>query len=160
MNLRFVVIDEVHTYRGVFGAHVAQIIRRLRRICSQYGSNPQFICCSATIANPAELTREITGLDVEVIDNEGAPAGRRSFVFWNPPLLGAAGERRSANMEVTHLFKDLIEQDVRTLVFTRARKTAELILRYTREALAREGSTLTSRIMSYRADTLPKSAAE
>ena len=160
MNLRFVVIDEIHSYRGVFGAHVAQIARRLRRICRLYGSEPQFISCSATVANPGELARDLTGLDVEVIDDEGAPSGRRSFVFWNPPLLSAAGERRSANMEVTNLFKDLIEQDVRTLVFTRARKTAELILRYTREAMEREGSALTKRIMSYRAGYTPKERRE
>ena len=156
MNLRFVVIDEIHSYRGVFGAHVAQIIRRLRRICRHYGSNPRFIACSATVANPDELVRAVTGVEAEVVDDEGAPAGRRSFVFWNPPLVGQAGERASANMEATSLFKGLVEDDVRTLVFTKARKSAELILKYTREALTREGSGLGRRIMSYRAGYTPQ----
>ena len=160
MNLRFVVIDEIHSYRGVFGAHVAQVIHRLRRICRQYGSNPQFIACSATVANPGELMNALTGLDSDVVDEEGAPAGRRTFVFWNPPLLGEAGDRRSANMEVTELFKGLVEDGVRTLVFAKARKSAELILKYTREALQRDESSLAKRVMSYRAGYTPQERRE
>ncbi len=160
MNLRFVVIDEIHSYRGVFGAHVAQVMRRLRRICRQYGSNPQFIACSATVANPDELMRALTGVDADVVDDDGAPAGRRTFVFWNPPLVGHAGERRSANMEVTGLFKGLVEDGVRTLVFTKARKTAEIILKYTREALQKDESPLARRIMSYRAGYTPQERRE
>ena len=86
-NLKFVVIDEIHHYRGVFGSHLANIMRRLHRICKFYGSNPQFICCSATIANPGELASRIIGREVHVIDNNGAPSGRRHFIFYNPPVV-------------------------------------------------------------------------
>jgi DEAD/DEAH box helicase domain-containing protein len=86
-NLKYVVIDEVHHYRGVFGSHMANVMRRLKRICDFYGSNPQFICCSATIANPGELTGRIIGSDVEVIDNNGAPSGEKHIIFYNPPVV-------------------------------------------------------------------------
>jgi DEAD/DEAH box helicase domain-containing protein len=150
-NLRYVVVDEIHTYRGVFGANVAQVMRRLRRICAHYGASPQFIACSATIANPASLMRALTGLDPTVIDDDGAPRGKRTFVFWNPPLVGENGERRSAHTEATSLFVNLVESFVRTITFTKARKSAELILRYTREEFERRESLLGGRVMSYRA---------
>lgn len=154
-NLRFVVIDEIHSYRGVFGAHVAQVMRRLRRICAHYGSSPQFIACSATIANPGELVRAVTGVEPTVIDNDGSPSGRRTFIFWNPPLLGPDGSRRSAHVEATNLFTGLVASDVRTLTFAKARKSAELILKYSREVFDRQESALGGRIMSYRAGYTP-----
>src|SRR5262249_37617987 len=86
-NLRYVVLDEAHTYRGVFGTHVALIMRRLRRLCAHYGSAPQFICCSATSANPQEHLAALIGAPITVLDDDGAPQGARSFVLWNPPLL-------------------------------------------------------------------------
>jgi DEAD/DEAH box helicase domain-containing protein len=154
-NLRYVVLDEIHTYRGVFGAHVAQVIRRLRRVCAHYGADPQFIACSATIANPAELMESITGVRATVIDSDGSPSGRRTFVFWNPPLVGNDGGRRSAHVEATNLFTGLVASDVRTLTFAKARKSAELILKYSREELDRQESELAGRIMSYRAGYTP-----
>ena len=86
-NLRFVVLDEVHSYRGVFGSHLANVMRRLKRICAHYGSDPHFICCSATIANPREHAESITGSPMELVDNDGSPKGPKKFVFWNPPML-------------------------------------------------------------------------
>ena len=152
-NLKYVVVDEMHTYRGVFGAHVAHILRRLRRICAFYGADPQFLCCSATIANPDELTERLTGVDNPIIvDQNGAPSGPRTFVFWNPPFIDQdQAVRRSANMEATSLFTDLVSQGVRNITFAKARKSAELILRYARNTFERTEPHLCSRITSYRA---------
>lgn len=154
-RLRFVVIDEAHTYRGVFGSQVACVLRRLRRVCALYGSEPLFMAASATIANPGQHLSALTGLTPLVIDDDGSPAGPRSFVLWNPPLLGArrgslvgdrpqqvdrpqqGGLRRSANGEATQLFAALVRNETRTIVFTRARKVAELILRYARAELSK-----------------------
>jgi DEAD/DEAH box helicase domain-containing protein len=156
-NLKYVVIDEIHTCRGVFGAHVAQVMRRLRRVCEYYGASPRFIACSATIANPGELMRNVTGLDATVIDNDGAPSGKRTFVFWNPPLLAdKEGERRSAHMEAMELFTGLVENDVRTITFAKARKSAEIILKYARKSFENQGSDLGERVMSYRAGYTPE----
>ncbi len=149
-HLRYVVLDEAHTYRGVFGSQVACVLRRLRRVCELYGSAPQFIAASATIANPGQHVAALTGLEPLVIDEDGSPAGPRSFALWNPPLLGKAGRgsvgdrpqqsglRRSANGEATDLFTALIRNETRTIVFTRARKVAELILRYARAELSKQ----------------------
>jgi DEAD/DEAH box helicase domain-containing protein len=153
-NLRYVVIDEAHTYRGVFGAHVANILRRLRRICDKYGANPQFIACSATIANPGELFGRLTGLEAQPISGDGAPTGRKHFIFWNPPVYDpASGARRSSNAEATTLFTTLVGEGVRTIAFTRARKTAELLLTYARRAFESTGTQagLAQKIISYRA---------
>jgi DEAD/DEAH box helicase domain-containing protein len=163
-HLRYVVIDEAHTYRGIFGSQVACVLRRLRRVCALYGSEPQFIAASATIANPGQHLAALTGLEPQVIDDDGSPAGPRSFALWNPPLLDRPGRgsvgpsgglrtdrpqqdgnrpqqsglRRSANGEATHLFTALVRNETRTIVFTRARKVAELILRYARAELGKE----------------------
>jgi DEAD/DEAH box helicase domain-containing protein len=152
-NLKYVVVDEMHTYRGVFGAHVAHILRRLRRACAFYGADPQFLCCSATIANPDELTERLTGIDRPIIvDQNGAPSGPRTFVFWNPPFVDQdQAARRSANMEATSLFTDLVSQGVRNITFAKARKSAELILRYARNTFDRSDPHLSERITSYRA---------
>jgi DEAD/DEAH box helicase domain-containing protein len=161
-NLKYVVVDEMHTYRGVFGAHVAQILRRLRRVCRFYGAAPQFLCCSATVANPEELTERLTGIARPiVIDRNGAPAGPRTFVFWNPPFIDAdQAQRRSANIEATALFTDLVRQGVRNITFAKARKSAELILRYARNGLDRTAPELSSRITSYRAGYTPRERRE
>lgn len=156
VNLRYVVIDEIHTYRGVFGANVSQVMRRLRRICAHYGANPQFIACSATIANPAELMRAITGLDATVVDEDGAPRGKRTFVFWNPPLISDDGTRSSPYIEAASIFTDLVENEVRNITFTKARKIAELVLRYAREAFEQAGSPRGEQVMSYRAGYTPE----
>lgn len=152
-NLKYVVIDEMHTYRGVFGAHVAHILRRLRRLCEHYGANPQFLCCSATIANPDELTERLTGVEhPTIISENGAPAGPRTFVFWNPPVVDAEQAfRRRAYTDATSLFVDLVSQNIRNITFAGARKIAELILRYARGDLERRAPELANRITSYRA---------
>ncbi len=159
-NLKYVVIDEIHTYRGVFGAHVANVIRRLRRIAEYYGSDPQFICASATVANPEKLVKDLTGCDARVIDRDGSPAGEKHFVFWNPPFIAAKGDRKSANSEAVSLLTRFVESNIRTIVFTKARKTAELILRYARIALRDKKSPNVDRIMAYRAGYTPAERRE
>ena len=159
-NLEFVVLDEVHTYRGVFGSHTANVLRRLRRICAGYGSTPQFIACSATIGNPGELFEKLTGLQATVIDDDGAPQGRRFLVLWEPPEIeGQPMRRRSANLESAELMADLVKAHIRTIVFVLARSVAELILRYAREGLE-EFEDLAERIMSYRGGYLPEERRE
>ena len=153
-SLKYVVIDEAHVYRGVFGSHVANVLRRLHRLCASYGSNPQFICCSATIANSKEHAERLVGLPFEVISDDGSPHGGKSFVFWNPPLIDEMGTgRHSSNSEGTFLFTELVRKNIRSLVFTRTRKLTELIYIYTREQL---GSSLGQLIKPYRAGYLPE----
>ena len=156
-HLRYVVLDEAHTYRGVFGSHVAGVIRRLRRLCSHYGSNPQYISCSATIANPGEHIERLVGLPFEVIDNDGSPHGGKDFVFWNPPIIDKARSvRRSANSEATNLFTELVSGNIRSLTFARTRRLTELIYTYSRHRLAEASSALARRIKPYRAGYLPQ----
>ena len=148
-GLSYVVVDEAHSYRGVFGSHVSNVLRRLRRICAYYGSKPRFICCSATIANPGEHARNLVGEDFATVSSDGAPHGSKAFIFWNPPLLNREhSARRSANSEASYLFSELIKQEIRTLVFTRTRKLTELVYMYTRDRLS---PTLAARIKPYRA---------
>lgn len=159
-NLEFVVLDEVHTYRGVFGSHTANVMRRLRRICSSYGADPQFIACSATIGNPGELFEKLTGLQATVIDEDTAPRGRRYLMLWQPPgIEGQPLRRRSANLEAAELMCELVKAHVRTICFVLARRVAELILRYAREELE-EFEDLPERIMSYRGGYLPQERRE
>jgi DEAD/DEAH box helicase domain-containing protein len=156
-HLRFVVIDEAHVYRGVFGSQVACILRRLRRLCERYGSHPIFVCCSATIANPAEHIQNLTGLPPVVIENDGSPQGAKDFVLWNPPFTDLEkSARRSANVEATRLFTELVRQRLRNITFTKARKVAELILRYSQEVLRQENPELLPLVRSYRAGYLPE----
>ncbi|MBI2832778.1 MAG: DEAD/DEAH box helicase [Chloroflexi bacterium] len=160
-HLRYVVVDEAHIYRGVFGSHVALVLRRLRRLCNFYGSNPQFICSSATIANPGEHAEQLIGLPFEVVDNDGSPHGWKDFVLWNPPIIDEAkSARRSANSEATHLFTELVSQDIRTLTFARTRRLTELIYRYSRQKLKETSAALARRIKPYRAGYLPKERRE
>ncbi|RME47450.1 MAG: DEAD/DEAH box helicase, partial [Chloroflexi bacterium] len=156
-NLKYVVIDEAHVYRGVFGSQVANVLRRLRRICRFYGADPQFICCSATIANPKEHVQQLTAASTVVVDDDGSPSGEKLFVLWNPPFLDEAKtSRRSANIEATNLFVELVEHGLRTITFVKARKIAELILMYARDRLDKEAPELKSLIHSYRAGYLPQ----
>lgn len=153
-NLKLVVLDEVHVYRGVFGSHTANVLRRLRRIAHHYGSDPQIICCSATIANPGELCQALTGVPVEVVDQDGSPQGNRTLVLWNPPPVNLrSGRRRSANMEAAEWVARLMQAGVRSICFALARRQAELILQHVRRVLA--GSTLGDKIMAYRGGYLP-----
>ncbi len=121
-SLRYIVIDELHYYRGVFGSHIANVIRRLRRICEFYGSKPQFICSSATIANPRELAEALTGMPFEMVDRNGAPAGEKYFLFYNPPVVNRQlGIRRSYINETRRIALEFIERDQQTLVFANNR---------------------------------------
>ncbi len=130
-NLCYVVVDEMHVYRGIFGSHVANVFRRLRRVCRFYGSAPQFILSSATIANPEELARHLVEADVTLVDGDGAPRGERHFLFYNPPVVDRTlGIRRSAVLEAEALARQCLAHDIQTIVFTRARLTTELLLRY------------------------------
>ena len=156
-GLRFVVIDEAHVYRGVFGSHVANVLRRLRRLCAAFGSSPQFILCSATIANPGEHAEELVGMPFEVIEEDGSPYGGKDFVFWNPPMIDIAeGSRRSTNSESTQLFSELLRRHTRTMTFVRSRRLAELIYVYTRDQLKPTHPGVAKRIAPYRASYLPE----
>ena len=158
-NLDYVVIDEVHTYRGIFGSHTANVMRRLRRIAAHYGAKPQFICCSATIGNPRELAEELTGVDLRMVDDDGSPSGRRIMGWWNPPLSDAAsGQRLSANVEAANLLCYLARRGIRNITFTLARITAELVLQYARDRLREEG--LADKVMAYRGGYLPEQRRE
>lgn len=153
-HLKYLVIDEAHVYRGVFGSHMANILRRLRRICGFYGSNPQFICCSATIANPKEHAQNLLDLPFEEIVGDGSPHGEKYFAFWNPPFIDEAkGSRHSSNTEATFLLTELIQNNIRSLVFARSRKLTELIYIYTQGQLP---PSLSDKISPYRAGYLPR----
>jgi len=156
-HLRYVIVDEAHMYRGVFGSHVSCVLRRLRRLCQHYGSNPQFILCSATIANPDEHAEKLAGVSFTVISNDGSPHGGKDFVFWNPPVIDPAkSTRRSANSEATNLFASLVSSNIRTLTFTRTRRLTELIYNYARQKLAESSQTEAEKIKPYRAGYLPQ----
>ncbi|TWT28347.1 DEAD/DEAH box helicase [Planomicrobium sp. CPCC 101110] len=130
-NLHYIVIDELHTYKGVFGTHVSHVIRRLKRICEFYGSNPVFICTSATIANPKELAEKLTNTDHVLIDENGAPSGKKHIVFYNPPIIHPTfGVRRSAILEVRDLATHLIKQGIQTIVFAKSRVRVEMLVTY------------------------------
>ncbi|MBI2852347.1 MAG: DEAD/DEAH box helicase [Chloroflexi bacterium] len=156
-RLKYVVVDEAHVYRGVFGSHVAVVLRRLRRLCRTFGSNPQFILCSATIANPGEHAEKLTGLPFSVVERDGSPHAAKDFVFWNPPLIDkTTNTRHSANSEATDLFTKLVSEKVRTLAFTRTRRLTEVIYRQSRDKLAELDPVLAKRIKPYRAGYLPE----
>jgi DEAD/DEAH box helicase domain-containing protein len=140
-NLRYVIIDEAHTYRGVFGSHVANVIRRLKRVANFYGANPQFILASATIGNPKELAEKLIEQEVHLIDNDGSARGPRHFIIYNPPLTDAAlGLRKSSLLEGVRLAQDLITSNVQAVVFARSRRSVEIILRYLQGAQSPDSS--------------------
>lgn len=160
-NLKYVVIDEMHTYRGIFGSNVANVIRRLRRILKHYDADPVFVLCSATIANPEELAENLIGRPVEVVSDDGSPSGPKRFVLWNPPYLDDHKiERKSSNVEAHELMVKLVESGIQTITFTKARVVAELILRYVRDALGRRNPHLVDKISAYRAGYLPEERRE
>ncbi len=155
-NLRYVVVDEAHVYRGVFGSHVGNVLRRLRRLARIYGAEPQFLLASATIGNPGELAGSLTGLDFTVIEDDGAPKAERTVALWNPPLLDEElGLRGSALAEASKLMADLVSRGLRTLVFTKSRRAAELIHKFTAERLGD-----TSALSPYRAGYTPAQRRE
>lgn len=158
-NLKYVVIDEIHMYRGVFGSHVANVIRRLKRICKFYGSNPQFICCSATIANPRELAVELFDEEFELIDQSGAPRGEKHFIFYNPPVVNQQlGIRRSSLLEARKVATSLLTNDIQTIVFTKARTQVEVMLTYLKESTA--GVIPQKSVRGYRGGYLPTERRE
>ena len=161
-QLEFVVIDEAHAYRGVFGSHVACVLRRLRRVCALYGASPQFLLASATVANPREAARALTGLDVEVVDIDGAPRAEREIVIWDPPLLDErSGERASSLGEAAGLLAGFARAGQRTICFARSRKATELIYRIARDALIAAGEGgIAERLAPYRAGYTPQERRE
>jgi DEAD/DEAH box helicase domain-containing protein len=153
-NLAVVVIDEAHVYRGIFGSHVGNVLRRLRRVCEAYGTAPRFILASATIANPGELAQRLTGLDdITVVDRDGSPGTKRTVAMWNPPITDeATAARRSSLAEAADLLAELVTEGARTIVFMKSRKAVELIARFTQLALEDLGRPdLAARIAPYRA---------
>ena len=161
-NLGWIVVDEAHTYRGVFGSHVANVLRRLRRVARAYGSEPRFLLASATIANPVELAERLVGTPFELIDDDGAPRAGREIAMWNPPLIDkATGVRRSALSEAADLLAELVSQGVRTICFLKSRRGIELIQRFARENLERRGKPeLAARIAPYRGGYTPQQRRE
>jgi len=158
-RLKYVVVDEAHVYRGVFGSHMGNVLRRLRRILSFYEAAPQFICCSATIGNPGEHIEKLVGLPFEVIDRDDSPHGRKDFIFWNPPVIDEAKtSRRSANSEAAFLLAQLMCQGIRSLVFARTRKLTELIYNYAKGQIS--DPFLRGRISPYRGGYLPEERRE
>lgn len=154
-NLETVVIDELHHYRGIFGSHVANVIRRLRRICAFYGSQPNFICCSATVANPDEMAERLLGERFEVIDNNGAPRGERVLIFYNPPVVNRElGIRASSVKEARRVALRFLERGLQTIIFARSRMRVEILTTYLRRALTRLGGD-PEQIAGYRGGYLP-----
>jgi len=159
-SLRYFIIDELHAYRGVYGSHLANLIRRLKRICAFYGSQPQFICCSATIANPKELAERLTESPVELVDRNGAPAGEKYFVFYNPPVVNRQlGIRRSYLHEARRVATELVERGQQTLIFANSRLATELLLTYMKDACERS-SVPAGSIRGYRGGYLPRERRE
>jgi DEAD/DEAH box helicase domain-containing protein len=160
-SLDLVVVDECHHYRGVFGAHVAQVLRRLRRVCATHGSDPVFVLASATVGNPAEHASRLTGLDVMAVSHDDAPRGEVALALWEPRFTSYAGEngapvRRAASSESADLLADLVASGVRTLAFVRSRRAAEQVAATTAGLLAEVDADLPERVASYRGGYLPE----
>ena len=157
-NLRFVVVDEAHVYRGVFGSHVANVLRRLRRLARAYGSEPQFILASATIANPAQLAESLLGEPATVVDSDAAPATERTIALWNPELIDAElGVRASALGDASRLLAGFVSNGLRTICFAKSRKAVELIHRFASDRL---DAAAAARIAPYRAGYTPTQRRE
>jgi len=154
-NLKYVVVDEVHQYRGVFGSHVANVLRRLRRVAEFYGANPQFICCSATIANPRELATRLTGLPMEEVSENGAPRGEKHFIFYNPPVVNQElGIRQSVIKTTRRIAERFMSSGAQQIVFARSRMRVELLLTYLEKAGRRVGIK-SGEVRGYRGGYLP-----
>lgn len=153
-NLKYIVIDELHTYKGVFGSHVAHVIRRLKRICEFYGSNPIFICTSATIKNPKELAEKLTNTNHQLIAESGAPVGKKTFLFYNPPIVHPTfGVRRSSVLEVRDLATRLYQAGIQTIVFAKSRVRVEMLVTYLKELTKKKINN--ESIRGYRGGYLP-----
>src|SRR5450755_3264941 len=159
-NLRYIVIDELHSYRGVYGSHLANVLRRLQRVCEFYGSSPQFICCSATIANPKELAEALTGEPFELVERNGAPRGEKFFIFYNPPVVNRQlGIRRSYIAETRRMALKFIENNLQTLVFANNRLATEVLVTYLKDACDR-GPIPSETVRGYRGGYLPRERRE
>jgi len=157
MRLQYVVVDELHTLRGIFGSHVAHVLRRLRRLCEHYGSDPTFFFASATIGNPGELASALCGRDVDEIVDDASPRAERVLACWQRPLLDAhSGARGSANIETAELMTRFVRSNHQTLAFTRSRRGAEVVAQYARRRLAGAAPELADRVAAYRAGYLPE----
>jgi DEAD/DEAH box helicase domain-containing protein len=162
-NLGVVVIDEAHVYRGVFGSHVANVLRRLRRVARAYGTEPRFLLASATIANPVELAQRLTGFDdIALVERDGSPSARRQIAMWNPPVIDEAlGTRRSALAESAELIAELVRKGSRTICFIKSRKAVELVSQLVRTDLQESGDgELAERVAPYRAGYTPQQRRE
>ncbi|MCW2966433.1 MAG: box helicase, partial [Solirubrobacteraceae bacterium] len=161
-NLAVVVVDEAHVYRGVFGSHVANVLRRLRRIAAAYGTEPRILLASATIANPVELAERLTGLDdIALVDHDGSPGARRQIAMWNPPVIDEALQtRRSALGEAADLLYELVTQGARTICFIKSRKAVELVAKIVSDRLEAEAPELAGRVAAYRAGYTPQQRRE
>ncbi|WP_236838801.1 DEAD/DEAH box helicase [Caldalkalibacillus salinus] len=158
-NLKYIVIDELHIYRGVFGSHVANVIRRLKRICQFYGSDPQFICTSATIANPQELAEQLTGAPMKLVNNNGAPTGTKHIVFYNPPVVNnPLNIRRSATLEARNVARLFLKNKIQTILFARSRVRVEILLNYLQQLVAHTFGPKS--IRGYRGGYLPNERRE
>ena len=157
--LRFVVIDELHTYRGVFGSHMANVIRRLRRVCRFYGSDPIFILSSATIANPAELAEQLIGGPVAAVTDSGAPQGQKHLLLWNPPVINPdLGLRASSRSQVTRIARSALVHGLKTIVFANSRLMVEVLTKYLKDVFDRDPRK-PSRVRAYRGGYLPTNRA-
>ncbi len=157
MRLQYVVVDELHTLRGIFGSHVAHVLRRLRRLCEHYGSDPTFFFASATIGNPGELASALCGREVDEIVDDASPRAERVLACWQRPLLDAhSGARGSANIETAELLTRFVRSNHQTLAFTRSRRGAEVVAQYARRRLSGVAPELTDRVAAYRAGYLPE----
>ncbi len=153
-NLKYIIIDELHTYKGVFGSHVAHVLRRLKRICNYYGSDPVFICTSATIANPGELAESLTNTEMRLIENNGAPSGKKHFIFYNPPVVHPTfGIRRSAVLEVRDIASLLYREGMQTIIFAKSRVRVEMLVTYMQELTKKK--LFDNSVMGYRGGYLP-----
>ena len=156
LNLDYVVIDEAHAYRGVFGSHVGNVLRRLRRVAWFYGAEPQFLLASATISNALDHARELTGLEMTLIDNDGAPLGRRRMVMWNPPIIDEVlNLRRSSMVDAAQVLAEFVRNEVRTICFTKSRRSAETVYQRTVNILQDTAPDLAGRLSPYRAGYTP-----
>src|SRR4029079_14924530 len=159
-NLRYIVIDELHSYRGVYGSHLANVLRRLKRVCEFYGSSPQFICCSATIANPRELAQALTGDSFELVERNGAPRREQFFIFYNPPVVyRQLGIRRIYIHETRRMAMKFIENNLQTLVFANNRLATEVLITYLKDACDK-GPLPSETVRGYRGGYLPRERRE
>lgn len=160
-HLRFVVVDELHSYRGVFGSHVANMLRRLKRVAQFYGAILQFILTSATIANPTELAERLIEMPTVLVDNDGSAKGPKHFLIYNPPIVNHdLGLRRSSLQETVRLSRDLLQHNFQTIIFGRTRRTVELLLTYLREGVSSTPQTSQPSIRAYRSGYLPRQRRE